>query len=218
MGYESSERVAAAEGGRRFARSRFVATAGVLLFVAGLVLFLGITTAEALYPDGYSTGDNTISDLGATEPPNSVVQQPSAIIFDATMIVAGALGIVAAFCLLRGFRRVAVAVLTALTGLGILGVGAFPADTGNVHAVFAYLAFIGGGLAAIVSVTVQSPPFSVLSAILGVVSLVSLVLYMILGDSGGTAGLGVGGVERWVAYPILAWTLAFGGYLMGRAR
>ena len=40
---------------------------------------------------------------------------------------------------------------------------------------------------------------------------------MILGDNGPLAGLVLDGIERWVAYPILIWTTAFGGYLMGRA-
>ena len=102
--------------------------------------------------------------------------------------------------------------------MGILGVGVFPGNYGNLHALFALLVFFAGGLAAIVSRTVQNPPFSVVSAVLGVVSLAMLVLYMVLGDSSPIAGLGLGGVERWVAYPILAWTMSFGGYLMGRAR
>jgi hypothetical protein len=37
---------------------------------------------EALYPGTYTTHDNTVSQLGATEPADSVVLQPSAAIFD----------------------------------------------------------------------------------------------------------------------------------------
>ena len=96
--------------------------------------------------------------------------------------------------------------------------GLFPGNYGNIHALFALLAFVAGGLAAIVSRTVQTPPFSILSTILGVISLCVLVLYMILGDGTPMAGLGIGGIERWIAYPILVWTMSFGGYLMGRAR
>jgi hypothetical membrane protein len=80
------------------------------------------------------------------------------------------------------------------------------------------MAFIAGGVTAIVSITVQKPPFSILSAILGVITLATLALYTILGDDSPMAGLGIGGVERWVAYPILIWVLSFGGYVMGRAR
>ena len=44
---------------------------------------MGIITAEALYPGTFSTGANEISDLGGTRPPNSVILQPSATIFNA---------------------------------------------------------------------------------------------------------------------------------------
>jgi len=46
---------------------------------------------------------------------------------------------------------------------------------------------------------------------------VTLLLYFIMGDSSPMAGLGVGGVERWVAYPILLWVTGLGGHLMGRS-
>jgi hypothetical membrane protein len=218
MSATSTDQIVQARAERRLLRPRFLAAAGILLFLAGLIAFMGIITAEALYPEGYSTAKNAISDLGATAPPDSVVEQPSATVFNAAMIVTGLLVLGAAFCLERGFRRTAVAILTGLTGLGILGVGVFPGNHGNVHVLFALLIFSAGGLAAIVSRTVQNPPFSVVSTILGVISLGMLVLYMILGEGGPLAGLGVGGVERWVAYPILAWTMSFGGYLMGMAR
>jgi hypothetical membrane protein len=203
---------------RRLLRPRFLAAAGAMLLLAGLTCLLGIMTAEALYPEGYSASQNAISDLGATQPPDSVIEQPSATIFDWSMIAAGTLVIGAAVCLQRGFRRWAVTILAGLTGLGILGVGVFPGNYGNVHAVFAFMAFIAGALAALVSVTVQRPPFSVFSALLGVVSLATLILAVAMGDSSPMAGLGMGGVERWIAYPIAAWVIAFGGYLMGRAR
>ncbi len=218
MSATSTDQIVQARAERRLLRPRFLAAAGVLLFLAGFIAFMGIITAEALYPEGYSTSKNAISDLGATEPPDSVIEKPSATVFNAAMIVTGLLVLAAAFCLERGFRRVAVPILTALTGVGILGVGVFPGNYGNIHALFALLIFSAGGLAAIVSQTVQTPPFSVVSIVLGVVSLAMLVLYMVLGDSSPTAGLGLGGIERWVAYPILAWTMSFGGYLMGRAR
>jgi hypothetical membrane protein len=213
----TSDRSEQPRGGRRLLRPRFLAAAGVLLLLAGLIAFTAIITSEALY-DGYSLSGNAISDLGATEPPNSIIKQPSAMIFNTGMIVSGLLIVGAAYCLGKGSKRAAVAILTGLMGLGILGVGVFPGNYGNTHALFALLAFSAGGLAAIMSHTVQSPPLSVVSIILGVVSLATLVLYMILGDDGLVAGLGIGGLERLVAYPLLVWMLSFGGYLMGRAR
>jgi hypothetical membrane protein len=78
--------------------------------------------------------------------------------------------------------------------------------------------FVAGGLAGIVTLTVARPPFGAIAVILGVIGLASLLLYMVLGDSDPMAVLGIGGVERWVAYPVLIWMMSFGGYLMGEAR
>ncbi len=76
------------------------------------------------------------------------------------------------------------AILTGLTGVGILGVGVFPGNYGTIHALFALLIFSAGGLAAIVSRTVQTPPFSVRLDHPGRdLAGYALVLYMILGDS-----------------------------------
>jgi hypothetical membrane protein len=179
---------------------------------------MGITTAEALYPENYSISQNEISDLGATEPPDSVIHEPSATIFNLTMIVCGAFVLMASVFIQIGFRRTLPVVFIALFGLGALGVGVFPGDHGTVHAAFALLAFVAGGLAAILSYPLTTSPFRYFSLVLGVVSLVVLILHSIMGDSSPIAGLGIGGVERWVAYPVLIWLTGFGGHLMGRAR
>ena len=54
--------------------------AGTLIAVAGAGILMAIITAEALYPAAYSTATNAISDLGGTEPPNSV--DPAALRHD----------------------------------------------------------------------------------------------------------------------------------------
>lgn len=205
-------------GRGRMARPRYLAVAGALLFAAGVIFLMGIITAEALYPEGYSTAQSELSDLGATEPPDSVIEEPSATIFNTVMIVSGALVLGASFCLLRGFRRVPAPVLIALFGVGVVGVGVFPGDHGTIHALFALLAFTSGGVAAIVSWSLATSPFRYFSVVLGAVSLLVLLFYFILGDSTPMAPLGDGGIERWVAYPILLWMTGLGGHLMGRAR
>jgi hypothetical membrane protein len=201
----------------RSLRGHYPVMAGALLFAAGVIAFMGIITAEALYPPGYSTSLNPISDLGATEPPDSIITQPSATIFNVTMMVCGVLALAAAHCLQRGTRRWAAPVLVALFGLGGLGVGIFPGNWATVHALFALLTFTAGGVAAIVSWTVGRGVFRYFSVLLGLVALATLTVYSIMGDSAPFAGLGIGGVERWVAYPILLWATGLGGHLMGRA-
>ena len=207
----------ATRGARRTGRTGNSTVAGALLFTVGVIAILGIITAEALYP-GYSTSANEISDLGATPPPQSLVVQPSATIFNTAMMVCGALVILAAFFLYRSFRSRAVAISTGLFGVGALGVGIFPGNYGDLHAGFALLTFIVAAVAAIIAHKVETAPFRYFSVVLGAVSLVVLVLYFILGDSHPLAGLGSGGIERWVAYPILLWVTGFGGYLLGRSR
>ena len=70
---------------------------GTLLFLAGSIALMGIITAEALYPAGYTTYGSEISDLGSTRPPESLIYQPSASIFNITMLLAGFMTLTATF-------------------------------------------------------------------------------------------------------------------------
>src|SRR5688572_2612994 len=115
-------------------------TAGALFASAGAGVLMAIITAEALYPAPFDTADNTISDLGATIPPNSVILQPSATIFDVAMIVAGLLIVAGAFFVHRAFGRTAVTIPLALFGIGALGVGVFPGNHLAPHQLFAMTA------------------------------------------------------------------------------
>ena len=74
-------------------KEKYTTIAGILFFLAGMVILMGIITAEAYYPDQpvYTTHNSMISDLGATEPPNSIITQPSATIFNLSMILTGIL-------------------------------------------------------------------------------------------------------------------------------
>jgi hypothetical membrane protein len=184
---------------------------GILFVLAGSVILMGIITAEALYPAIYTTTDNEISDLGATRPPSSIILQPSSTIFNLTMVVSGMLLVVAAYGVHRAFARRFLSVAAMVLGVGVLGVGVFPGNYGDVHPWFALFAFIGGGLAAIASATVVGAPLRWLSLALGSVALVFL-----FGSEFFIDHLGDGGTERWVAYPVVLWMLAFGGYLLGR--
>ncbi len=187
------------------------AISGIFLFLAGSILLMGIITAEIFYPSGYTTAQSEISDLGATRPlPVSVSYQPSASIFNATMIVGGLLILAASFLLFRTGTKWYLVLFPALLGIGILGVGVFPGNNAFFHPLFALLTFISGGLAAIVSSRMTRAPFSYLLALLGIVSLVFLffssVFIPVLGD---------GGTERFVAYPLVLWMVGFGWYLVG---
>ena len=201
------ERVATNQRDRR--------TAGALLASAGAGVLMAIITAEALYPAPYDTGENTISDLGATLPPNSVILQPSATIFDVAMIVAGVVIVAGAFFVHRAFRRKAVTIPLALFGIGALGVGVFPGNHLAPHQLFAMTAFISGGVAAVLAAKVLAAPMRQISVVLGTISLASFLLAMFMVDWGPVAELGEGGIERWIVYPAILWLTMFGGALMG---
>ena len=189
---------------------------GVLLLVAGAAILMGTITAEALYPAAYSTHRNTVSDLGAMRPEN-IIRQPSAAIFDWTLIIAGLLIIVAAYFAYRALQRWAIVIPTALLGVGVLGAGTFPGNTGNTHALLAMLAFTAGSVAAILSWKVLSSPLRYICVALGSAALVSTVLSTNLFiDWAPVARLGEGGIERWIAYPVVLWMVTFGAYLASR--
>jgi hypothetical membrane protein len=199
---------------KRLAGGSAAFLAGALLLAAGATILMGIITGEALYSEVYTTHDDEISDLGATRPPNSVSYQPSSTIFNTVMIATGSMLIVAALALSRAFgsRRVTISML--LLGIGVLGVGVFPGNRDPWHGIFALVAFVSGGVAAMLSAHVQSGPFRLISLLLGATTLGWLIFAIVGSSTPVFDQLGDGGVERWVAYPVVLWTVAFGGYLL----
>lgn len=187
-----------------------IALPGLLLYLAGTIIFLGIITGEIFYPSGYSTSVNDISDLGSTRPPNSVIYQPSATIFNTTMIVAGSMILVASGWVHKFFQKWAFSIPLTLFGLGILGVGIFPGNRAPYHGIFSLLTFVSGGVAAILSYKITQAPFRYVSMVLG-----SVALLFLFTSNWFIPVLGSGGTERWVAYPILFWLTGMGSYLLG---
>ena len=188
-------------------------TAGGLLLTAGATIVIGIITAEALYTMPYNA-PMEISDLGATD--TGVILQPSSTIFNATMLVAGAMIILGAYFAHRTLGRKAVTIPTGLLGLGTLGVGVFPGNIHPQHPLFAFTAFVAGGLAVLLSAWVTPQPLRAIFAVMGTVSLGFTLASVFLLEWGPLARLELGGVERWMVYPVLLWLVGFGGYLAGR--
>lgn len=189
--------------------------AGLLFFLAGVVVVMGIITAEIFYPPGYSISLNMISNLGSTPPPLGIVHEPSARIFDTSLILSGVMIIIAGV-LLQGFVKSKIFITTnIIMGIGVLGVGVFPAYHVIAHPITALIAFAVGGITAILSFKYTTSPLKFVSVILGSIALIFLFLGVMLPETV-VPILGRGGTERWVAYPILLWLIAFGGYLMGK--
>src|SRR2546422_543001 len=165
--------------------------AGLLLFVGtAQYLIIGLIIAEAVYPDppGYSVSKNAISDLGVA---------PALPVFNPSVILLGLIVLAIAWFLFRAFRDRPLSIVAALAGVGAIAVGIFTED-------FVFIA-----LSAILTMRVVRPPFQYISVILGVISLIALGLYI----PKTYLGLGPGGMERMIVYPIAVWGLAFGGYL-----
>jgi len=175
--------------------------AGSLLFVGGVICFLGIIIAEALYP-GYSTSENYISDLGVG---------PSSLIFNSSVFLLGVLVLFGAYFIQRAFDFKLFSILAAIAGIGMIGVGLFTEDAGVIHGIFSLVTFLFAGLSAITSYKLEKPPLSYLSIVLGVMSLLALVVFA----SGIYLGLGKGGMERMIVYPALLWAVGFGAHITG---
>jgi hypothetical membrane protein len=184
-----------------------------LLLTAGATIVMGIITAEALYTNPYNARME-ISDLGASE--TGVVLYPSSTIFNLTMLVAGAMILAGAVLAHRALHRKAVSIPTGLLGLGVLGVGVFPGNVHPQHPLFAFTAFVAGGLAVLLSAKVMPQPLRAIFAVMGTISLGFTLASVFLLEWGPLARLDLGGVERWMVYPVLLWLVGFGGWLAGR--
>ena len=192
-------------------RARSVA--GLLLLIAGSAVLLGIVTAEVLYPADYNAHRNTVSDLGAMRPEN-IVRQPSAAIFNTTMIVAGALIAVAAVLLYRSRAGLLASLPVAGLGIGMIGVGFFPGNTVMaVHQLVSVATFLSGGVAALTTARLSSRALRPVHLLFGGVALAFLLGYTFLGGMPVFDRLGEGGVERWIVYPVVLWTVVLGAGL-----
>jgi len=173
---------------------------GILLFLGAAQYILLINIAEALYP-GYSIATNAMSDLGVGQ---------TAALFNSSTVVFGALILIG---LLIGRRAIGrgLAITLAIYGACIVGVGVFPETTGALHGSIAVGMFIFGAVSAIIWYRVLRPPLSYASVGLGVIALVALVLAL----THTYLGIGKGGMERMIVYPLFLWVLGLGGALTG---
>jgi len=179
----------------------YVRTAGAVLFTGAVLFITGMHLAEFIYP-GYSVSGDYISDLG--------VQQPSSLVFNTSVTLLGIFILLGSYFILREFHSTLISVFLGLAGAGAIGVGVFPGTSGVIHDIVSLMAFLFGGLSAIASWRLVKAPFNYFSVVLGIVSLTALILFI----AGIYLGLGPGGMERMIVYPVLVWVAGFGGYLM----
>ena len=182
---------------------------GVLLFLVG-VAFITVTMLLASVVPAYDYQGAAISDLG--------VIAESALWFNILLVTMGVLNITGGYLYYRSHRRLSLLALYVVAGIGTLGAGLFPLDTGGPHTIFALTAFVFYNLEALGTALVVAGPMRALGLMAGAVGLVYTVV-MAIGDSGNPAifgPIGHGGTERMIAYPTMLWLIALGGYLMAQ--
>jgi hypothetical membrane protein len=189
--------------------------AGALFFVAVTQFILGLTIAEALHP-GYSVSANYVSDLGIG---------PFSVVFNSSVFLLGLLLLVGTYFLRHISELKTVKILLFLMALSAMGVGIFNKEFTIAHGAVSSLAFLFAGLSAIASAKVLKSPFSLISILLGVMTIGALALYSIGMTTSGSLtsnieydstfylGLGPGGMERMIVYPVLMWLAGFSGHL-----
>ncbi len=183
--------------------------AGAFMFVGGVQFVIGMILAEIFYP-GYNVSGNYISDLGATCRDTCIIYQPSAFIFNTSAIILGILILLSSYFIWHEFQNYLISILIGLSGLGAFGVGLFPETAGILHLIVSLIAFLFAALSAIAASRLVKLPFTYFSVVLGIASLAALALFGLQFY----LGLGPGGMERMIAYPVLLWVIGFGGYLM----
>ncbi|MCW4034069.1 MAG: DUF998 domain-containing protein [Candidatus Bathyarchaeota archaeon] len=191
---------------------------GTLFFVAVTQFLLCVHIAEALYPD-YSVSANYISDLGVG---------PSSIIFNLSVFILGLSVILGAYFLRHDLNFKTMSILLVLMGISAMGVGVFTKDFTLAHGVVSSMTFFFAGISAILSFKVMKKPLSLISIILGIMTLGALSLFSIgmvtsgsmtsnfAYDSSFYLGLGPGGMERMIVYPALIWLAGLGSYIITR--
>lgn len=183
---------------------------GLLLFLAGFFIFMGIITGEIFYTAEFNTRDNFITELAAKIHPDATVQRISAAIFDYSMALAGLMVLFATGYVHKIFKKYLMTIPMAFLGVGIFGVGMFPGHLEPYHSILSLIVFIAGGIAAIVSFKIVNAPLKYVFAAFGIIALglLSFQKYFI-------PTLGVGGAERWLFYPVVFWITGMGTYLLG---
>jgi len=182
-------------------------TAGVLASLTGATFLIGTMLAASIAP-GYDFRGAAISDLGTI--------RETAALFNVVLIATGLLDLATGVLVVRVHRRPLLLAPFIVGGVGAIGAGLFPLDTGAPHTLFALGAFVGFNLQALASARIVRGPMRWISLLAGLVGL-AYVGVMVVGDGGNPAifgAIGHGGAGRMIAYPVMAWLLAFGGYLM----
>jgi hypothetical membrane protein len=213
------------------ASRRRIALAGTLLLIGGAWTILSIAIAESLTP-GYSISNETISGLGSpifsgtcNNIPSCVTPiQPASAIYVFAKFLNRIVWLWSGSILKRatGHRRFALAISVVGVANILVGASYLPfylggtsatvvVAAGAVHAAGALTTFVLAPVAAISGYRFTRAPLRYFSLVLGAFALAANFLWL----TGNYFGMGYGGMERMVAYPLYLWAIGFGASIMG---
>jgi hypothetical membrane protein len=181
--------------------------AGLALFGLSALFMTGIMLGASMAA-GYDVAGGAISDLG--------VAPETRLLFNGSLLVVGILNMLGGWQCYRWHRRAWILAMFLVAGIGAIGAGVFPLDSGGLHGLFALAAFVAFNVEALAIASVVHGPMRWVSVLAGLAGLAFVVL-MVIGDAGNPAvfgPIGHGGAERMIVYPVMLWMLAFGGWLM----
>jgi hypothetical membrane protein len=185
--------------------------AGILFFLSAAEFLMLDTIAESLDP-GYNIGKNFLSDLGAAG-------SSTFYLWNGMLLSFGIIWILGAFFLSRSNRvqggMKPTAICYSLVGVGTI-IASLSPDNVNaiIQSIGATMAFVFGGVSALLTFRFTTPPFRIFSLTVGIIVL-TLFALMLFGID---FGLGAGGIERAILYPELIWAISLGGYFLGSSR
>jgi hypothetical membrane protein len=190
---------------------------GPLVWLSTLQYFVVQLVAASAWKRSYSWRLNAISDLGATrcgQFDGRSVCSPLHGLMNASLLLLGLSMTVGSALVYQEVRRSRVGfALMGTAGVGAVLVGLFPEDTIYwAHITGADLAFLVSNIALIVfGLTLRLPNwFSWYTIASGAVALLALCLFL----THNRFFLGLGGMERVVAYPQTIWLIVFGLYMV----
>lgn len=192
---------------------------GPVIWILSIQYFVIQIIVAHAFKAGYSLRFNTISDLGNSACgtySGRYVCSPSHNIMNASFIMLGITMAAGSLLIYQEFKRdrgiLLAFSLLAIAGLGTLIVGFFPENTISfMHILGASLPFLLGNVALVLCSIYLALPrlLRYYTFVSGIFALVALVFFY----TGHYLGLGIGGMERLVAYPQTIWLIVFGVYI-----
>lgn len=192
---------------------------GPALWILCIQYFIVQIIAGLRFNPSYSLRSNTISDLGNSSCglyTGRYVCSPEHFIMNASFLILGLTMALGSLLIYQEFREDTATLIgfscMTIAGLGTCIVGLFPENTiGILHLLGAAQPFLIGNIALIIFSRALPIPklFRYYSFLSGVIALIALVLFI----SHHYLGLGIGGIERIVAYPQTLWLIIFGIYI-----